>query len=60
MSELQLKDDREVVRKAKASSTSGPSGTSYKVYKNCPKLLLRLWKLFKSSGEEGGSQINGE
>ena len=40
MSELQLKEVREVVRKARASSAPGPSGTSYKVYKNCPKLLL--------------------
>ena len=40
MSELQLKEVREVIRKARASSAPGPSGTSYKVYKNCPKLLL--------------------
>lgn len=45
MSELQLKEVREVVGKARASSVPGPSGTSYKVYKNCPKLLLRLWKI---------------
>lgn len=45
MSELQLKEVREVVLKARASSAPGPSGTSYKVYKNCPKLLLRLWKI---------------
>ena len=47
MSELQLKEVREVVRKARASSAPGPSGTSYKVYKNCPKLLLRLWKILR-------------
>ncbi|XP_031418446.1 uncharacterized protein LOC105897391 [Clupea harengus] len=46
-SELQLKEVREVVRKARASSAPGPSGTSYKVYKNCPKLLLRLWKILQ-------------
>ncbi|XP_061905517.1 uncharacterized protein LOC133651562 [Entelurus aequoreus] len=45
MSELQLKEVREVVRRARASSAPGPSGTSYKVYKNCPKLLQRLWKI---------------
>ncbi|XP_061093280.1 uncharacterized protein LOC133125737 [Conger conger] len=46
-SELQLKEVREVVRKARASSAPGPSGTSYKVYKNCPKLLQHLWKLMR-------------
>lgn len=25
----------------------GPSGVPYKVYKNCPKLLHRLWKILK-------------
>ncbi|KAJ3605395.1 hypothetical protein NHX12_027442, partial [Muraenolepis orangiensis] len=47
MSELQLKEVREVVRKARASSAPGPSGTSYKVYKYCPKLLLRLWYILQ-------------
>ena len=47
MSELQLAEVREVVRKARASSAPGPSGTSYKVYKNCPKLLLRLCKILR-------------
>ncbi|XP_060938981.1 uncharacterized protein LOC133018922 [Limanda limanda] len=47
MSELQLKEVREVVCKARASSAPGPSGTSYKVYKNCPKLLLRLWRILR-------------
>ncbi|KAJ3614965.1 hypothetical protein NHX12_018534 [Muraenolepis orangiensis] len=47
MSELQLKEVREVVRKARASSAPGPSGTSYKMYKYCPKLLLRLWYILR-------------
>ena len=47
MSELQLKEVREVIRKARASSAPGLSGTLYKVYKNCPKLLLRLWKILQ-------------
>ncbi|XP_051969484.1 LOW QUALITY PROTEIN: uncharacterized protein LOC127634119 [Xyrauchen texanus] len=47
MSELHLKEVREVVEKVRASSAPGPSGTSYKVYKNCPKLLLRLWKILR-------------
>ncbi|KAJ3614742.1 hypothetical protein NHX12_018312 [Muraenolepis orangiensis] len=47
MSELQLKEVREVVHKARASSAPGPSGTSYKVYKYCPKLLLCLWYILR-------------
>ena len=47
MSELQLKEVREVVRKARSSSAPGPSGNSYKVYKNCPKFLLGLWKILR-------------
>ena len=45
--ELQLHKVREVVHKARAGSAPGPSGTSYRVYKNCPKLLLRLWKILR-------------
>nr|BAC82600.1 reverse transcriptase [Danio rerio] len=37
----------EVVRRARSSSAPGPSGVPYKVYKNCPKLLHRLWKALK-------------
>ena len=47
MSELQLTEVREVVHKASASSAPGLSGTSYKVYKYFPKLLLRLFKLLR-------------
>ena len=46
-SELLLKEVRDVVHRARASSAPGPSGTSYKVYKNCPKLLRRLWKILR-------------
>lgn len=45
LSELQLKEVREVIRKARAGSAPVSSNTSYKVYKNCPKLLFRLWKI---------------
>lgn len=33
--------------KSRSRSALGPSGTSYKVYMNCPKLLQWLWKIFK-------------
>lgn len=38
-----LKEVQEVVKKTRASSAPGPSGFPYKVYKNCPLLLKRLW-----------------
>ncbi|KAJ8011884.1 hypothetical protein DPEC_G00062920 [Dallia pectoralis] len=47
MAEQQLNEVRVVARKARASSAPGPSSTSYKVYKNCPKLLLRLWRILR-------------
>lgn len=42
-----LKEVQEVVRKARSSSAPGPSGIPYKVYKNCPLLLRRLWKIIR-------------
>lgn len=47
ISEPTLKAVKEAVRAARASSTPGPSGVPYKVYKQCPKLLVRLWKILK-------------
>ncbi|XP_067280778.1 uncharacterized protein [Pseudorasbora parva] len=41
------KEIQEVIKTARASSAPGPSGVPYKVYKNCPKLLHRLWKILK-------------
>ncbi|KAL7836371.1 hypothetical protein AOLI_G00276550 [Acnodon oligacanthus] len=53
LTELQLKEVREVVHKARARSAPGPSCTSYKVYKNCPKLLLHLWKTLRIFWRKG-------
>lgn len=53
MSELRLMEIKEVVHKARACSALGPSGTSYKVYKNCPKLLMRLWKILRVFWRKG-------
>ncbi|KAL7886007.1 hypothetical protein AOLI_G00063020 [Acnodon oligacanthus] len=47
LTEMQLREVREVVHKARARFAPGPSCTSYKVYKNCPKLLLCLWKILQ-------------
>ena len=44
-----MEEVREAVKKARARSAPGYSGTSYKVYKKCPKLLKRLWKLLNTA-----------
>lgn len=33
------------MKKARIASAPGPSGLPYKVYKKCPLLLRRLWKI---------------
>lgn len=48
-----LKEVQEVVRKARSRSAPGPSGTSYKVYKHCPMLLLRLWRILRVIWKRG-------
>lgn len=60
MTELQLKQVREVFCKARASSVPRPSSTADKVYKNCPKLVLQLWMILHVSGEGEISQKSGE
>jgi len=48
-----LSEVSEVVRKARAGSAPGPSGIPYRVYKNCPKLLKKLWNLIKFVWRKG-------
>ena len=40
------------IRKARAKSAPGINGISYKLYKNCPKVLHRLISLLKRAWEE--------
>lgn len=47
MSDIRWREVQQVVKKARASSAPGPSGISYQVYKKCPKLLLRLYKMLR-------------
>ena len=47
MSDMKLSEIDKVVQKGRSAGAPGPSGTSYKVYKNCPKLRRRLWKLYR-------------
>lgn len=54
-----LREVEEVVRRARASSAPGPSGVPYKVYKNCPKLLHRLWRALKVIWRRGKSPSHG-
>nr|XP_023657820.1 uncharacterized protein LOC111838758 [Paramormyrops kingsleyae] len=47
------KEVEEVVKKARTASAPGPSGLPYKVYKKCPLLLRRLWKLLRKIWVKG-------
>ncbi len=47
LKEPRLREVEKVVRRARSSSAPRPSGVPYKVYKNCPKLLHRLWRVLK-------------
>ena len=42
---LKLGEIKDFVRKARAKSSPGINGISYKLYKRCPKILALLWKL---------------
>ncbi|KAI4880969.1 hypothetical protein NFI96_033174 [Prochilodus magdalenae] len=45
--EPNLKEVEAVIKAARSSSAPGPSGVPYVVYKRCPRLLQRLWKIIK-------------
>ncbi|XP_078583820.1 uncharacterized protein LOC144866333 [Branchiostoma floridae x Branchiostoma japonicum] len=51
------KEVNDVVKKARAGSAPGPSGIPYKVYKKCPLLLRRLWKLFRRIWVKGSMPV---
>lgn len=42
-----LKEVKEAVMAARSSSAPGPSEVPYRVYKQCPRLLVQLWKILK-------------
>ena len=44
-SPIKLGEAKDFVQKARAKSTPGINGISYKLYKRCPKVLTSLWKL---------------
>ncbi|KAG1925127.1 hypothetical protein F2P79_025744 [Pimephales promelas] len=44
---------QDIIRKAKASAAPGPSGIPYKVYKHCPQLLKRLWRILRKIWAKG-------
>ena len=49
LNDITLAEVRYIIRKARTKSAPGYSGTSYKVYKKCDKLLNILWKLLNSA-----------
>ncbi|XP_052271949.1 uncharacterized protein LOC127872660 [Dreissena polymorpha] len=48
-----LGEVKEAVKKARAASAPGPNAFPYKVYKMCPLLLKRLWRLLKVVWRKG-------
>lgn len=44
-----LSEVKQVVKKARSSSSPGPNGVPYKLYKNCPKVLELLWYLMRTA-----------
>ena len=46
-SPIKLGEVKDFVRKARAKSTPGINGISYKLYKRCPKVLTSFWKLLR-------------
>ncbi|XP_063080140.1 uncharacterized protein LOC134470047 [Engraulis encrasicolus] len=48
-----LKEVKEVIKASRAASAPGPSGVPYKVFKQCPRLLERLWKIFRVIWKKG-------
>jgi hypothetical protein len=45
--EPKLTEVKDYIKGARAASAPGPNGIPYKVYKNCPSLTRRLWKLIR-------------
>ncbi|KAK0142412.1 Retrovirus-related Pol polyprotein from type-1 retrotransposable element R2 [Merluccius polli] len=48
-----LKEVREVIKSARTASAPGPSGVPYKVFKNCPRLVERIWKIYRVIWKKG-------
>ena len=45
--DIKLAEVKEIVMRARSASAPGPSGITYRVYKYCPRLLRRLWRLIR-------------
>ena len=51
--EPSLAEVSEVVKKYRSCSAPGPNGIPYRVYKQCPSLLKKLWQLLKVIWRKG-------
>ena len=52
LEDIQKKEVDEFIKKARGKGSPGNDGVSYKVYKYCPKLRLRLYLLLRDSWRE--------
>lgn len=48
---MTLREVQEVVKAARTNSAPGPSGVPYVIYKKCPRLLQRQWKINGGGGK---------
>ena len=53
MKEPSWKEIQDVVRAARTASAPGPSGVTYCVYKRCPGILNRLWRIMRKIWRRG-------
>ena len=53
VSEPSFGEVKDVVKKARTATAPGPNAIPYKVYKMCPLLLRRLWRLLKVVWRKG-------
>ena len=51
--DIRWKEVSDIMRNARYKSSPGPSGIPYLVYKRCPLLLRRLWKLLRVVWRKG-------
>ena len=53
ITEPTLGEVSDIIKKARFGSAPGPNAIPYKVYKMCPRLLKRLWRLLKVVWRKG-------
>ena len=53
ITEPTLGEVKDIIKKARFGSAPGPNAIPYKVYKMCPRILKRLWRLLRVVWRKG-------